>query len=375
MDTTAPAQRRSNVPYGFLGMIVLVVAIEATVARYHSIEGHGIGYEWWLTGQRAAQASRKYDVLCFGDSQVKLDVQPKVLEPILGRKVFDLGVVGGQATTSYFLFRRALDAGARPKAVLVDFFHPLLMGMPVWNWEYLPLILTGRDAVELSWNSAEPDVLADWFLRRAIPTYGYRSAIRHALGIDKAAVDPYEQGAGLARNTARNLGAMAADENPAWDDDPRKYGRFVAPIAFGCSHVNRVYLDKFLALAEAHHVRVFYILCPCSPNWQRASTARDPEGNYHRAIRRHVLTHPNVQVVDARFAGYELGLFLDHSHLSHRGALLFSTDLAHAVKRELGPDATGERWLEVRRLETPPPAISLETINQSEHAVRERVRR
>ena len=95
MDPTTPCKRRSRVPCGLLGMIALVVAIEAIVAGFHGIRGHGIGYEWWLTFQRAALGSQRYEILCFGDSQMKLDVQPRILQPILDRTVYDLAVIGG----------------------------------------------------------------------------------------------------------------------------------------------------------------------------------------------------------------------------------------------------------------------------------------
>jgi len=61
-----------------------------------------------------------HDVLCFGDSQMKFGIAPHVVAARTGRPAYNLAIVGGQPPASYFLLRRALEAGARPSAVLFD---------------------------------------------------------------------------------------------------------------------------------------------------------------------------------------------------------------------------------------------------------------
>jgi hypothetical protein len=61
-------------------------------------------------------------VLVPGDSQVECGHQPPLLARRPGRPVANLAVVVGQAAATFALFERALQAGARPHAVVVDFF-------------------------------------------------------------------------------------------------------------------------------------------------------------------------------------------------------------------------------------------------------------
>lgn len=367
MERTAQPPSRPGVPAGFLGMFGLIIVIEACVGRWHSLESLDVSYDWWLTNQRATRESAPVDVLCFGDSQMKLDAQPKVIEPILDRSVLNLSVIAGEAPSTYFLLRRALGSGARPKAILVDYFLPLLTGTLGMNHDRWPMVLTFSEAADLAWNAGEPDVLAHWVARRALPSYTFRAPIRHWLGIERIPNNPYDDGPILARNSAINRGAIAGQENPSFPDDPSLLPIGERPLRFGCSSVHARYLRKFLALADRHGIPVFYMLYPCSPNWQRGSTEEDPEGRYEQAIRNEVTPYAGVQVIDGRFTGYGREFFFDKSHLNHRGSAAFSADLAQILNREMGPEPTRERWISM------PPhglcAARLESLEDSRQAV------
>ena len=113
------------VPWGLVGMLCLVVPVERCVARH--------GFELldcvnWSLVRKEYQAkceARKYDVLVFGDSLTMFGVVPRAVAERSGRTVYSLAVSGGQAPASYFLLKRALDAGAKPSAVVFNFYPPL----------------------------------------------------------------------------------------------------------------------------------------------------------------------------------------------------------------------------------------------------------
>ena len=106
-------------------MLALVGLVEGLVARNEIDYKTGWFWEWRFSGHAANKASR-HDVLCFGDSLVNHGVIPLIIEQHLGLKAYNFALSGGQSSTSYFQLRRTLEAGAKPSAVLVDFF-PLLL--------------------------------------------------------------------------------------------------------------------------------------------------------------------------------------------------------------------------------------------------------
>src|SRR4051794_23517903 len=100
--------RRSGraLPWGLLGMLALVGAVERTVIRGNLALRNGRAESWGRTA-RDVKPARGCDVLLFGDSLVKSGLIPRALGRGTGRSTFNLAVVGGSAPSSYFLLRRA----------------------------------------------------------------------------------------------------------------------------------------------------------------------------------------------------------------------------------------------------------------------------
>src|SRR4051794_27297229 len=108
-----------RVPRGLAGMVVILGAVEAILG---SIDVSGTTHlvDSW-TDARAMVGSdevRQSAILCLGDSQIKQGLLPEVLGDRLGLPAYNLAVHGGQPAAATMLLRRALDAGARPRAVV-----------------------------------------------------------------------------------------------------------------------------------------------------------------------------------------------------------------------------------------------------------------
>src|SRR5947209_3764488 len=106
--------RTPMLPIGFLGMVVAVAACERFTARHELEFMRQDNWEWRLSARAASEYVKTADVLCFGSSLVKLGLAPKVIERATGGSVYNLGMCACPAPASYFLFRRALESGARP---------------------------------------------------------------------------------------------------------------------------------------------------------------------------------------------------------------------------------------------------------------------
>jgi hypothetical protein len=132
------ARTRRAIPWGLLGMLALVATIERSWFHRNLAFANGLGHGWSETARRLKESARGREVLCFGDSMVKYGLIPNVLREQTGRRAYNYALVGGTAPATYFLFRRALDAGARPATVIVDFCRELLEFEPESKTRALP---------------------------------------------------------------------------------------------------------------------------------------------------------------------------------------------------------------------------------------------
>src|SRR4051812_38252834 len=112
-----------RLPAGFLGMIVLMAAVELTVARLSLDLSRPEYWFWYASGRSARHDVSKVEVLCLGTSQSSHGIVPQVLEERLGRKAYNLAMCGATPQADYYLLKRVLDAGERPRAVVLE-LHP-----------------------------------------------------------------------------------------------------------------------------------------------------------------------------------------------------------------------------------------------------------
>jgi len=163
-------------------MAVLIAAIECLAApRIRESEVFTRVEKSWQAAARAADGSEgRAEILCFGDSLIKLGILPRVLEDRLGAAAYNLGVLGGQAPNSYFLLRKVLEKGNRPRALFVDFSENLLTFSPSQNaacWSHLH---GWRDSLDVAWQSADPALAISTGLHRLLPGWCDQS-YRHRL--------------------------------------------------------------------------------------------------------------------------------------------------------------------------------------------------
>ncbi len=166
-------------------MVLLLGVVESIVAHHEPGFASSGPWDWHQASKRAERAARTCDVLCFGDSQLKLGVVPGVIEERTGRRAFNLALIGGQMPAATVLLRRALDAGARPSAVVLETLPPLLSAGVDRNDRQWPELLDLSECVELARTEADPSLFARLALAGALPSvrarHDVRAAIRSAL--------------------------------------------------------------------------------------------------------------------------------------------------------------------------------------------------
>jgi hypothetical protein len=79
---------------------------------------------------------------------------------------------------------------------------------------------------------------------------------------------------------------------------------------------------------------------------------------------------PNLVVVDARHSGFDQTACFDYTHLNHRGACAFSTDVAGVVERSLRREGNSPRWVMLSGYRPAKRDDPLEDLDQARVALR-----
>jgi hypothetical protein len=365
----SPSRRhRFRPPAGLLGMLALIAVVESFIAG-HGLEFRDPGdWAWAVVGKSARHDSPGRDILIFGDSLAKMAVAPALLQAGTGRSTFNLAVCAGQAPSSYFLFRRALEAGARPSAVFVDFCPRLLQlgpnTTPTW-----PAMLEPREALELAQVARDPDLFATIELGRIFPSFRARLGVRASL-LAALGGRPNFWGADTPtyrRNWKTNLGAqiMPCGVNP--DTNFVKIRQdFFSDLKF--DRVNLVFMERFLELAESRSIPVYYLVTPLKPGLQAECERTGFDAAYEEFLKGVQSRHANIAMVDGRRASYDPAVFYDPLHLGREGAWAFSTAMVDVLRRH-PPGHSGNRWIEFPKYTGLPAGSPPEDLNQSRAAL------
>jgi hypothetical protein len=363
MEASRPMR---GVPLGLLGMVAIVVAVESYVARHAIDFTETSRYSWTLSDAAARREAISARVLCFGDSLVKHGLLPEMIEDRLGKSVYNLAICAAPAPAQYHLLRHALDAGARPEAIVVDFMPGLLAGGLDFGEKYWAELLSPAEIVELARSARDARFLMGTMLDRALPTLRGRWEIRNKIvAAVKGETDPL-RGTNLThtRNWGIHRGAEYSQDNLAFNGEPTEEDHVrVLSDRFWCHRINRLYLDRFLRLAESRGVRVYWLLPPASPKIQQRRVESGADAKYTRFVREIASQHPGLVVLDARRSGYDHTRFVDPIHLTGKGGLALSAEVADAIV------ARREAWVDLPPYRDHPLAMPLEDVEQSRMAV------
>jgi hypothetical protein len=337
-------------PSGLAGALLLIAACEASIARHTLDVTRQDNWEWRLSSRAASGKPARAGVLAFGSSLIKLGLVPQMLEASTGRPVYNLGVCGGSAPASYILLRRAIESGARPLAVLVE-FHPLSMNGEAWHTApFWPDLLDTRETAEIALSMRDARFFAAMTLARALPSLKDRHELRNAI---VAALRGEPRNARLSvlalmRNLNKNRGSMivprlaeSADRALPAEDVA------TASAAWRCNAFNELYVRKFLALARAHGTTVVWLLPPVSPALQDLRDRSGRDAAYKAFVAGWLAREPRLVVVDGTSSGLDSRHFIDGQHLNRDGATLWSRAIETTLRDVARGGPVEPRWVKV----------------------------
>jgi hypothetical protein len=335
-----------GMPVGLIGALALVLGVECFIASHKSDTMDGSLWTYEHVRGIAAEKAGECDLLVFGDSLMRHGVAPKVIEERTGLDGYNLAIAGSQVPASYFLFREAIDSGARPRAVLLDLFPCLLASDPWANITNWPIVASYRDCIDLGWYGRDAKLFTSLMLRKTLPSVRCRESIRAAIvealdglgGVTRTSIKVslrnWEVNRGLAIEKNRHDPNVPL-ENPV--------GQFFRPIS--CTPLNRLYIDRFMKLAADHDVKVFLVLPPYMPILQARVEQVGFDADHEAFVRSMLDRYPALNVLDARKTNYAPDVFIDTHHLGYEGASTFSAEIGELLRRQLDRAGSADRWV------------------------------
>lgn len=369
VPSSAPARpRASSVPWGVVGMLVLVALGEWGFSRVEIDVIAPWHWDWRHAGRAATGPAAKADLLCFGDSLMKFGLLPKVVEHATGRPTYNLSVALGQTPSSYFLLRRALRAGAKPSAVLIDAAPVMLSENPceprhLRQW---PELLNTAELLDLAWSLRDPNFFTATALAELLPSLRARDEVRTALTDASKGLPstrrPFAES--FRRNTRVNRGANAMTASTLQGDLTANcrmlFGRFA------CDPLNAAYLDRFFRLAAEHQIPVYWVITPATAEVEQMCQVSGFDAAWTAFVKAMQERHPNVTVLDGRRSGYGRDLYcIDSIHLNHIGGSALSAEIASILGR-----GAGSRWVTLPPYRPAQAGIVLEDVDASALALR-----
>ena len=342
-EGAAIPRRSIALPWGLLGMLGLLLGIEWTLS------GHDLDYtapwhwDWRTTGKLTAKKQAKADILLFGDSLMKFGVMPKVLSDRSGRTAYNFALHTGQTSSSYFMLRRVLEAGNRPQVVILDLTQHMFNLPPQENTRLWPELLTPAECLDLAWTMRDVEFATSVLLGGLVPSVKERHDIRAAVFATMSgqpSASWRERLPMYRRNWKKNDGAQLMPDGETPPIDPLHWERTLYPT-WTPNPVNVAYLNRFLQLAQDHHIPVIWVLNPMQPTLQARLEASGYDAACTRFTRAVADRFPGLIVVDARHSGFEAFEFNDGIHLKRPGALRLSAALGDLLRKPM----VGGRWV------------------------------
>ena len=363
-----------SAPRGLLGMLALVASAEAFIA------GHDLRFsrlepdDWRDAAQTACTAVPAGGVLILGDSQAKFGISPLQVEAALGQPVQSLAVQGGQAPSSYFLLKKALDAGMIPSAVVVSFEPHLLRDGPKDKTRMWAELADLGECFELARTTNSPEEFGAMAVARILPSYRERFEVRANL----MAAFRGETPTGPAmiemarRNRGMNRGALMMSKDLGdHNHDISAWGN-PTPEPWAPNPANDRYVRRLLRLALDRKIPVYLPLLPLTPGVQTKYEQAGLDARYIAWVGKLMERFPNLHVLDWRHAEYGPLAFFDALHLNATGASAVGATLGDHLARVARGGQPDQRWVTMPKYRPDVAAIAVEDSFQSDAANRAR---
>ena len=391
IEAEVPPHGRPRWPWGVIGALSLILSVEQLIDKYENVFTNTAALNWRYTRDSAVSKAPGRSILLLGSSLLKYGLAPKIIESETGRTSYNLAACGGNMAVNYFVLKRALLSGARPDAVLIDCpTEPVIPGKQEEGDDWLkinercwPELLDVRDTLDLAFASRNPDFVAQTLLSQLLPSYKARFEIRaNVLASLQGQPESHSWETELVqRNWDSNRGMHVNPRNPVFEARHAKETVHTPPQppppeGWLINQLSVSYGRRFLDLAQAHGIRVLWIVPPIAAFGQEARNRAGRDEHQTRFIREVLANHPEVTIIDGRRSAYPATAFCDTVHLNSTGAATFTSDVSTILRLSLEKPAPHHLWVHLppyRHLD-PGPNSPLEDIVRSGKILKDETR-
>jgi hypothetical protein len=374
----AQFHRAITAPWGLLGALALIITIECAIQRRWLEFSDPVSLSWIYSVRSATNQAPTAELLCLGDSLVKHGLIPAVMEPITRCRTVNLSAARSPTLMTYSLLRRALDAGARPSAIIIDAKPAVQLGGPEFNARAWQSVVTPSDALDLLFVTRKPSFVASTLMGRLLPSVRSRLEIQASLlaALEGQTNRLQVMNHVLWRNWTINGGANVISADRSFEGElTRENERELYAGMFYVDPANAKAIERLLRLAGDRGIPVFWVLFPISDKLQSLRDQSGAELQYEQFVRNVQSRHPRVlTVLDGRRAGYTNALLADATHLNSRGAIALSRSVARALDRSLTvrPANADCAWINLGLPDDPTTefAFLLEDLEQSQRILK-----
>lgn len=367
-------------PIGFVGALVIVVVLESAFGH----RARDLCTVWVAAWARAADVAPvqgpKHQVLFLGDSLVMQGIVPRVVAAESGFSAYNLAVFKGLAPASYVLLNRAVEAGARPRAVVID--GELLCDDPAELVQLWPTLLEFGDLIAFAMTTLDAPLALEIAIGKSLPSMRFRYEIRNVIeaALEGRPAPSRRAHSSHVRNWERNAGANVVAGQPVDFAETLNSPAFGSywPTTWRCHPINNTYIERFLALADARSIPVIWLMPPVHPEVQRRRDGGGLSAQYEQFVRDLQTRHPRLLVFDARHSGFPESAMADLTHLNRDGAIALSAIVGRALRDVARPNRGAESmttWIRSSRYsEAPREYAGVEDLGQSNTLLREAAR-
>lgn len=307
-------------PKAQLGGLAMVALVEAGLAR-SGLGVDPVGLEWRYGDKAARRRASTAQVIGLGDSLIRYGLDPKVLRERLGLEARNLGLSAAPPSATDLVLAHALEAGARPAAILVDISPFLLDGSATPSDHLRPEVATLADALGLAVADRDASEFALLTLGRLVPSVAGRQRLRERLAGRRPCAEP----------------------TPPWFAGGwSTLVRMLYPADWRCLPTRRAAVERLLGRADGLGIAVYWLMPPFDDAVAERRRALGVEDRYTGFARQMQALFPGLMVIDGRRLAYDASLRADPIHLNPTGARAFSAEVADVLAR---PPAS--RWADL----------------------------
>ena len=350
--------RPARLPHGLIATLALIAFIEHGITRRELDFRHPWAWDWHLSGRAARRASAGNDVLCLGDSMMKFAIAPNIQAREIDGRVYNLAIGAAPPPVSYFQLKRAYEAGARPRVVLVDFIPHLLAKGPYISQRLWPEYLDWHEAIDLSRNARDARLFGMIAAAKLLPSVRDRMEIRAGITEALAGRDASARAGVLEniRNWRENRGAEMVEKRTWPAPDFSRYAPDLYPDAWHPAAFNVTYVERLLSLAAAHGTTVVVLIPPFNEAVRRERERKGLDVAFDDFLRNLQSRHADLVVIDARSSDYNDAVHYDPIHLDREGAAALTRAVAGIIRPHLDKTkvADAPRWVLAPKFEHAP---------------------